>query len=173
MARAPTARFPVTRTPLIIKFALAPRICRIIVLPHIARITLSPSIRPVIAVVVLVATNSTLPIDVCRRQKMAGRKPSSVPLWFKFKNKIDLEEPTPHIDHVNVRAHNVKSVTEESYVKIKSDLFAQITAIDTEAKSKVKNQERRKVVSWSHVMKGPAENCVERHGSVIKSVHTG
>ena len=56
MARAPTARFPVTRTPLIIRFALAPRICRvvIIVLTHKARITLSPSIRPVIAVVVLV-----------------------------------------------------------------------------------------------------------------------
>ena len=56
MARAPAARFPVTRTPLIIRLAFAPDICRvvIIVLLHITRITLSPSVRPVIAVVVLV-----------------------------------------------------------------------------------------------------------------------
>ena len=55
VARAPAARFPVTRTPLIIRFAFVPSICRVvvIVLPHIARITLSPSVRPVVVVVVL------------------------------------------------------------------------------------------------------------------------
>ena len=56
MTRAPAARFPVTRMPLIIRFALVPRICQIviIVLLHISRIKLSLSIRPIIAVVVLV-----------------------------------------------------------------------------------------------------------------------
>ena len=51
MARAPTTRFPVTRMPLIIRFALVPLI---IVLTHKARIALSPSVRPDIAVGVLV-----------------------------------------------------------------------------------------------------------------------
>ena len=58
MARAPTARFPVTRMPLIIRFALVPRIRQIviIVLTHKVRVALSPSVRPDIAVVVLVPT---------------------------------------------------------------------------------------------------------------------
>ena len=56
MARAPAARFPVTRTPLIIRFTFVPNIGRVvvIVLVLVTRITLSPSVRPFIAVVVLV-----------------------------------------------------------------------------------------------------------------------
>ena len=61
---APTARFPVTRTPLIIRFAFAPSNCRlvIIVLLHITRITLSPSVRPVVVVVLVPATKPSVAI---------------------------------------------------------------------------------------------------------------
>ena len=51
---------------------------------------------------------------------------------------MDFEELTPLTQDVR----NV-SVTEESIVKINSDLFAKITTTDTEVKSKMKDMENR------------------------------
>ena len=71
--------------------------------------------------------------------------------------KIDLEEPTPLTDQVYLGCTQRESATIQSSVKIKSDFFAEITTTETEAKSKIKDLENRKVLSWSYNMKGNAE----------------
>ena len=81
------------------------------------------------------------------------------PYVVKIVEKMISRNHATHRSSV-LRMHTQReSMTKDSDVKIKSDSFAQITAIDTEAKSKIKNLERRKVVSWSHVMEGCRKLC--------------
>ena len=96
-------------------------------------------------------------------KNMAGRRTSLAPIWLKLKKSIDLEEPAPLIDQVCSGYTQRESVTEESNVKTKGNLFAQITTTETDVKSKMKDVDKIRVASWSCDMKGHAEKCVERH----------
>ena len=65
---------------------------------------------------------------------MVGRKISLPPVWLNWKKQIDLEESTPLIiDQVYPGCTQRESVTEETNVKTKSDLFGKVTTTDTEA----------------------------------------
>ena len=92
-------------------------------------------------------------------KNMAGRRTSLAPIWLKLKRSIDLEEPAPLVDQVYSGYTQRESVTVESNVKTKGNLFAKITTTETDVKSNMKDVDKIRVASWSCDMKGHAENA--------------
>ena len=106
-------------------------------------------------------------------QTMAGRRSSLAPLWLSMLTKNDLEERTPLIDQVYL------GCTQRASVKTKSVVFAKVTTISKETKSKIGEVEKRsRILELRHV--GPSSNMrgmllrigAQPRGSIIKSFNT-
>ena len=95
------------------------------------------------------ATRSGLCISTCRVHENGWKKNQLIPYVVKMKKRTRGFHAAQYLG-----CRQRESAPKESDVKMKSDLFAEVTTTDTRAKPKIKNLENGKGVCWSYEIKG-------------------
>ena len=84
---------------------------------------------------------------------MNGKNQNMAPMWKKLLKKVDLNEPTSFLVHVN-------EIILEEYTKM---FESHISAGATEKLLLWEKPHAKKTVAWSYDMEGHARKCVRRY----------
>ena len=95
--------------------------------------------------------------------KMSGKKQNLAPMWKKLMKNVDIDEPTPFLDHVCLgctqRECKPNGAIIEQYTK---NFESRISAGATE-KLPGWQSPHAHTVAWSYDMEGHVQKCVERY----------
>ena len=93
--------------------------------------------------------------------QLAGKKQNIDPMWNVLDKEVDLEEPTPFLDHVYLGCTQQQREIRKDIVDNYKTIFE--SRISAGATENLLFSENLRISSWSYYMKGHAKKCVERY----------